>query len=41
MIVADAGRVAELTNALVADELAGWASRQTDPVIPLVALPPR
>ncbi len=41
VIVADAGRVAELTNALVADELAGWASRQTDPWRPLVALPPR
>ena len=39
--VVDQPRLAELVAAMSADELGGWAARQTDPWAPLVTLPPR
>ncbi|MFT3971482.1 MAG: LCP family protein [Micropruina sp.] len=39
--VADQPRLAELVSAMSAEELPGWADRQTDPWAPLPTLPPR
>jgi len=41
VIVADAARLPELTDALTSDDIATWADKQDDPWAPLADLPPR